>query len=276
MKPARGSKRASSEAPVTKNKKKAKRSAEVTPNEDQERNDQTTHSKTHQRMKDEGGSAAVSKKKKVQDNWKVMPSSSITAVENMMDLSILATLVLKRKEKKESQEHLNIIKNKFLAYCTQLKVPALKEKDLKLSSLRHQMEAKKSVAGKKTLSSLERDLKAVVRALEMMEEKMASLEQTCSRLRDELEEEEDKAKQILELTGQAVLRLPSVPPHKEETMLESRLRKVIPDSERETMARELGGILQEPEASQDAQVLLLQAHKHADQLFNPLSSDEFN
>lgn len=43
---------------------------------------------------------------------------------------------------------------------------------------------------------VQRDLKAVVRALEMIEEKMASSEQACSRLRDELEEEEDKTKQV--------------------------------------------------------------------------------
>lgn len=46
------------------------------------------------------------------------------------------------------------------------------------------------------------------------------------------------------------------------------MRKIIPDSDSEATARKLGKILQKSEAIQDAQALLLQAHKHADQLFN--------
>ncbi|XP_013855156.1 centromere protein Q [Austrofundulus limnaeus] len=270
MKPARGSKRPSSKGPNPKNAKKAKRPAGETSDENQAgQSDKTAHSKQRKE-----GPAVVSRKKKVPDSWKVMPSSSISAVENIMDLSILATLALKKTAKKESQEHLNKIKNGFLAHCAQLKVPALKLKNAKSSSLRHKEESKKSALGKKTLSSLERNLKAVVRALETTEEQTASLERTCSLLRDKLEEEEAKAKQILELSDRAVLRLPPVPPHKEETAFESRLRKILPDGARETVAQKLGGVLQEPEASRDAQVLLLQAHKHAHQLFNTRSDSD--
>lgn len=50
------------------------------------------------------------------------------------------------------------------------------------------------------------------------------------------------------------------------------MRNIIPDSDSETTARKLGEILQSSEAIQDAQALLLQAHRHADQLFNPGSS----
>lgn len=47
------------------------------------------------------------------------------------------------------------------------------------------------------------------------------------------------------------------------------MRKIIPDRDAETTAQKLGRILQNAEATHDAQVLLLQAHKYADQLFKP-------
>ncbi|CAB1421653.1 unnamed protein product [Pleuronectes platessa] len=269
MKPVRGSSRPPSKAPGLKHKRKTtketnkQQTAQTAQQQDPELRDESSHSRAAQKRKAED-SPSNAKKVKGQNNWKQLPQSTIVSLENIMDLSLLAVLALKRTDRKESQEHLNLMKTRFLAQCAQLTAPVHKQKDLKSSHHHHQEETKRAVAGKSSLSRVEEDLRAVVRALENAEEQTVSLQQTCRALRDQVEEEEEKAKEILQISRQAVLNLRPHPPQKDKTSSET-MKKIIADSDSEATARRLGEILQK---SKNAQVLLLHAHKHADRLFS--------
>ncbi|KAM9410790.1 centromere protein Q [Pholidichthys leucotaenia] len=263
MRPARGSNRAASKTPNLK-KKKAKVKQDQKSSENY---GETSHPKPAPTRK-KGGSSQVPKKVKATANKRPLSRLSIIALEKIMDLSLLATLALRRTEKKKCQEHLNKMKNTFLVQCAELRVPFRTQKFLELSSRHHQEETKKSVTGKKNLSKLEGDLMAVVHTLEGMGEQTVSLQHSCRLLRDQVEEQEGKAKEILKPPENAVLNLPPLPSQKDEPTLEARLRKIIPQIEHETTALKLGKILQKPGSSLDAEVLLQQAHKHADQLFS--------
>ncbi|XP_062237729.1 centromere protein Q [Platichthys flesus] len=263
MKPVRGSSRPPSKAPGLKHKKKT---TKETKKQQTAQTAQQQDGRAAQKRKAED-SPSNAKKVKGQNNWKPLPQSTIVSLENIMDLSLLAVLALKRTDRKESQEHLNLMKTRFLAQCAQLTAPVHKQKDLKSSHLHHQEETKRAVAGKLSLSRVEEDLRAVVRALENAEDQTVSLQQTCRALRDQVEEEEEKAKEILQISRQAVLNLRLHPPQKDKTSSET-MKKIIADSDSEATARRLGEILQKSKAVQNAQVLLLHAHKHADRLFS--------
>ncbi|XP_068170260.1 centromere protein Q [Antennarius striatus] len=272
MEPLRGSNRTATKTPALKNKKKPAalgKTEETEHPNSYDNNLRKKHPKAGQKRKAES-SSSVPKRAKGQENWMLIPRSSITLLENIMDWSILATLALKRKGKNESQEHLNIIKNRFLAQCAQLKVPAQTQRYVEPSSHRHQEETKNSAVGQTTLSNLTGDLRAVVSALERIEEQTEALQHTCTMLKNQVEEEEKNAEEILQISEQSVLHLPSLCPQKEDITLEAQMQNLTPDSVAETTARELGEILQGSQAIRDARALLLEAHKHADRAGEPL------
>ncbi|KAM9825512.1 centromere protein Q isoform 1-T1 [Syngnathus typhle] len=224
MKPLRGSHRESSKIPNLKNKSKKKTRPAADQRDSPPAADNNDKSKRQNPPKD-GKASETAPKVKSSKTLKPMPRSSINALENMLNLAIMTTLGLRQTEKEESQKHLNIVKNRFLSHCAELQVPVQKHETLGQSWPRHREESRKCQAQKQTLTPLEEDLKAVVRALESTEEQTSSLQRVCSSLREQLEEEEEKAKEMLQRSKQAVVRLPSRPPRNDETTLEAELMR---------------------------------------------------
>lgn len=272
MKPLRGSSRDASKAPRGKGKGKKlteeqKRQNEVIKQQGPVGDDglgRSTLLKKTQKRKAESHSQPPALKG--QENWKQMSLSSVAELEKILDLSVLATLAWKQGNKKEVQEHLNALKKRFLEHCSSLKVPGYKQKQE--GAAHHlQEESKKSEAEKQTLGSLEENLRAVVSALEKNEQETNALEHHCSVLRNKLQDQEEESEEVFQ-RQETVLSLPALWPAKDLTTLEAKMRKAVPDSEAETMARKLGEILQYSESLQDAQELLSLAHRHEDEIFN--------
>ncbi|KAJ8255686.1 hypothetical protein COCON_G00195500 [Conger conger] len=259
MKPTRGSERASTKGPKTSRKRGQKGSQDGGPSR------KKTQTQQQCQKKRVGNDAA--RKVKGQEKWTLLPKTSITALESILDLSILSALTMRRKDKDQSQSHLNQMKDRFLASCAQLKVPPRNRKVggmLQVSRL-HQAESKKTAVGRRTLQALEDEVGSVVGALEQIEGRMENLDEETRILRRKLEDEEEGAQEILQLSGRGVLNLPALPPHvTRELPLQERMVK-DPD-----VAARLASVLQSSGEVRDVMAFLELAHKQADLLLNTL------
>ncbi|XP_016312342.1 centromere protein Q [Sinocyclocheilus anshuiensis] len=203
--------------------------------------------------------SVIAGKSKNKGNWKLLTKSSLLALENMLGLSVLSVLSLKSKEKEESQKHLNLLKDQFLAKCAQLSVPPRKHGDIMHVSHQFKAESKKSEHGRKTLEALEENMRSVVSTLEEMEVQMDSLEEKCRIMRSKLEDEEEKAQEFLQLSEQTVLRLPALlsrPANK--PTLQEHLMKIVPNPPAVIKAIQMAPVLE------DVRTFLELAHKQVD------------
>ncbi|XP_023646218.2 centromere protein Q [Paramormyrops kingsleyae] len=151
------------------------------------------------------------RKVKSQDTWNPMAQNSITALDNMLSLSIMSVLTMKQKDKEQSQKHLNNLKDRFMSICTQLKVPSQKHGAILQGSHLHQVEAKRATLGKQCLEVIEEQVSTVVRALEQLEGKIEVLKEENRRLKNKLEEQENSCQEFLQLAEQGILHLPTLP-----------------------------------------------------------------
>ncbi|XP_056587790.1 centromere protein Q isoform X2 [Triplophysa dalaica] len=244
MKTSRGSGRASTKGPRGTAERKTNKSKPSTAD-------------SHRGQSQKNG--AVARNTKSQQSWKPLSKSSLLALDNMLGLSFLSVLTLKNKEKDESQKHLNLLKNQFLAQCAQLSVPPRKYGDIINVSHQFKAESKKSEQGKKTLEALEENMRSIVGTLEEMEVKMDRLEEKCRIFRSRIEEEEENAQEILQLPKQTVLRLPALPPRPvNEPSLQEHMMKMVPNPSAVVKA------LQTDPVVEDVRTFLTLAHKQVD------------
>ncbi|CAL8361297.1 unnamed protein product [Gadus morhua 'NCC'] len=265
MKPVRGSSRPSN---MKMRKKPGEKSSAP-----QEPRKETVRQKPSQKKK--GGTSSNKSKSNGQEKWVPLTRLSIIGLKSIVDQSILKTLGLNRREKEETNKHLNILKTRLVGACAELRVPPLTRGDFETERIASQLqeEGRRSLNGKKTLSRLESDLDNLLVALEEMEEEKKPLEKSCSSLKGQLEE--DKAVEMLQMAERCVLRIRAPPTHKYTTTLQAQLSSTVPRGEGEGMARRLGDILLTSAPLQDARLLLANAGQFTDGLLStgPSGSD---
>ncbi|KAK1802808.1 hypothetical protein P4O66_021337, partial [Electrophorus voltai] len=133
---------------------------------------------------------------KGREKWKPLEKSSIVALDTMLSMSILTALTLRRKEKEESQKHLNLLKEQFLAKCSQLPVPVKKCGNMVQMSRQFQAESQKLKQGKSEIEAFEGSIGVVVGRLEQLQQEMDILEGKCRVMRARMAEEEERAQEV--------------------------------------------------------------------------------
>ncbi|XP_036622099.1 centromere protein Q [Trichosurus vulpecula] len=131
--------------------------------------------------------------------------------EAMMDSMIQSVLRAEVKEKENTQIHLNCLKERFLQLCETHKVSLGEWNSLKEVSNLYLKEMETLEANEEDLELLQKEAEKEVKATELINENIQNLQDKIRTLESELEEEEEKAKQVLQIDGSKALSLPELP-----------------------------------------------------------------
>ncbi|KAK2508281.1 hypothetical protein MC885_018651 [Smutsia gigantea] len=128
----------------------------------------------------------------------------------MMESVITAVLSNSIRENEQIQYHLNYLKKRLLQLCETLKVPPKKLKDLTNVSSLLKMERSQHRDNEEGLALLQGEIDKVVETVESVTMNIQSLKNKIQILTSEVEEEEEKVKQMFQVNGSGVLSLPEL------------------------------------------------------------------
>ncbi|XP_036622577.1 LOW QUALITY PROTEIN: centromere protein Q-like [Trichosurus vulpecula] len=156
----------------------------------------------------------VNMKKKTLKNkvtWQPLSKDNKEYFEAMMDSMIQSILRAEVKEKESTQIHLNCLKERFLQLCETHKVSLGEWNSLKEVSNLCLKEMETLEANEEDLALLQEEAEKAVKATELINENIQNLQDKIRILESELEEEEEKSKQVLQIDGTKALSLPELP-----------------------------------------------------------------
>ncbi|KAM5166600.1 centromere protein Q [Callospermophilus lateralis] len=162
--------------------------------------------------------------------WQLLSNSTREHLQTMIESVIIAILSNKIKEKEQIQCHLNYLKIRLLQLCETMKVPPRKLKYLTNVSNLLKMEKAQETANEEGLALLQEEIDKMVETTESMTENIHRLKNKIQIVAHEVEEEEEKVKQMLQMDCSGVLSLPELSQNSlKAPTLHKEILKLIPN-----------------------------------------------
>ncbi|NXN93228.1 CENPQ protein, partial [Rhinopomastus cyanomelas] len=143
-------------------------------------------------------------------SWQTLSESSMKFLETVMDSVMLSILCQLSERKSDVPKHLSLLKERALRHFKTLKVPPGKLGNLKNFSVLHRTEKQKLEANEESLEKLQDEICEAERSAERIEETTQQLQYKIQLLKNQLEEEEKKARKIFQ-EDSGTLHLPELP-----------------------------------------------------------------
>ncbi|NXI68004.1 CENPQ protein, partial [Anseranas semipalmata] len=144
-------------------------------------------------------------------SWQTLSESSRQFLETVMDSGILSILCQQSGGKGDVQKHLNLLKERMLRFFKTLKVPPGKLGNLKNVPSLQLAEKQMLETNEKTLVQLQEEINEAEQSAERLEETIMRLQYKIQMLKNQLEEDEKKARKVFQEGGTGALHLPELP-----------------------------------------------------------------
>nr|XP_020026249.1 centromere protein Q [Castor canadensis] len=162
--------------------------------------------------------------------WQPLSKNIRAHLQTMMEPVIITILSNSSKEKEQIQYHLNSLKKRLLQQCETLKVPPRKLNSLANVSNLLNMERAQARANEEGLTLLQEEIDKIIENAELVTGNIQSLKNKIQILAHEVEEEEEKMKQVLQIDSNGVLCLPKLSQKSlKAPMLQEEILTLIPN-----------------------------------------------
>ncbi|NXT02200.1 CENPQ protein, partial [Jacana jacana] len=146
-------------------------------------------------------------------SWQTLSEASRRFLETVMDSIILSVLCQQSVRKDDVQKHLNLLKERVLRFFKTLKVPPGTLGNLKNVPSLQMAEKQMLETNEESLVQLQEEITEAEQSAEQTKAAIQQLQSKIQVLRNQLEEEEKKARKVFQENGSGVLHLPELPKH---------------------------------------------------------------
>ncbi|NWU61248.1 CENPQ protein, partial [Pterocles burchelli] len=144
-------------------------------------------------------------------SWQTLSESSRQFLKTVMDSAMLSVLCQQSEREDDVQKHLNLLKERVLRSFKTLKVPAGKLGNLKNVPNLLMAEKQMLETNEESLTQLQEEIIEAERSAEHIEESIQQLQHKIQVLKNQLEEDEKKARKVFQEDSSGALHLPELP-----------------------------------------------------------------